>query len=46
MFDEAKADHAVKFINCLKHTKDVYKRQVISYSGGSGSTSNPTDSKG
>lgn len=22
MFDKAKADHAVNFINCLKHTKD------------------------
>lgn len=21
MFDKAKADHAVNFINCLKHTK-------------------------
>ena len=25
MFDEAKADHAVNFINCLKHTKGRWR---------------------
>ena len=27
MFDEAKSDHAVQFINCLKHTKGIWRGQ-------------------
>ncbi len=34
MFDEAKADHAVNFINCLKHTKGRWREFRLNFSPG------------